>query len=89
MCMLNRVWLFVTPWIVAHQALLLCDFPDENIEMDCQFLLHFFLVPFLESYNIKVREMTSYGTFFPHDSFSYIMKLKIDFIQRKYLGFEV
>ena len=35
---LNRVWLFATPWTIAHQATL-WDFPGKNIWVSCHFLL--------------------------------------------------
>ena len=36
--MLNCVWLFATPWTVAHQVPL--DFPVKNTRVNCCFLLH-------------------------------------------------
>ena len=35
------VWLFVTPWTIAHQGGLLCpwDFPGKNTGVGCHFLL--------------------------------------------------
>ena len=36
---LSPVWLFVTPWTVAHQVPLSMDFPGENTAMGCHFLL--------------------------------------------------
>ena len=35
---LSRVRLFVTPWIVAHQALSPWDFPGMNTRVGCRFL---------------------------------------------------
>ena len=36
---LSRVWLFVTPWTVAHQAPLFMDFPGRNTRVGCHALL--------------------------------------------------
>ena len=38
---LSCVWLFVTPWTVAHQAPLSMGFPAKNTGMGCHFLLQF------------------------------------------------
>ena len=38
-CMLSHVWLFVTPWTVAHQLLCPWDFSGKNIGVGCHFLL--------------------------------------------------
>ena len=37
--MLSLVWFFVTPWTVAHQALLSMDSPGKNTGVGCHFLL--------------------------------------------------
>ena len=37
--MLSLVWLFATPWTVAHQALLSMDSPGKNTGAGCHFLL--------------------------------------------------
>ena len=37
--LLNRVWLFVTPWTITTRLLSLQDFPGKNTGMDCHFLL--------------------------------------------------
>ena len=37
--MLSHVWLFVTPWTVAHQAPLSMGFPSKNTGVGCHFLL--------------------------------------------------
>ena len=36
---LSHVWLFVTPWTVAHHAPCRWDFPGKNTGMGCHFLL--------------------------------------------------
>ena len=36
---ISHVWLFVTPWTVAHQAPLSMGFPAKNTGMGCYFLL--------------------------------------------------
>ena len=36
---LSLVWLFVTPWTVAHHAPCRWDFPGKNTGMGCHFLL--------------------------------------------------
>ena len=36
---LSRVWLFATPWTVAHQAPLSMGFPSKNTGVGCHFLL--------------------------------------------------
>ena len=35
---LSRVWLFATPWTVAHQLLCPWDFPGKNTGVGCYFL---------------------------------------------------
>ena len=37
--LLSRVWLFVIPWTVAHQAPLPTGFPSKNTRVGCHFLL--------------------------------------------------
>ena len=37
--LLNHVWLFVTPWTVAHRAPLSMEFSGKNTGMGCRFLL--------------------------------------------------
>ena len=36
---LRCIWLFATPWTVAHQVLLPWDFPGKNTGVGCHFLL--------------------------------------------------
>ena len=36
----SRVWLFATPWTIAHQAPLSMGSPGKNAGMGCHFLLH-------------------------------------------------
>ena len=36
---LSQVWLFVTPWTVAHQALPSMEFSSKSTGVDCHFLL--------------------------------------------------
>ena len=38
-CMVSRVGVFATPWIIAHQAPLSLGFPSKNTEVGCRFLL--------------------------------------------------
>ena len=38
-CLLNRVWLFVTSWTVACQTPLSISFPGKNTGMGCHFFL--------------------------------------------------
>ena len=38
-CHFSHIWLFVTPWTVAHQAPLSIDFPDKNTGVGCHALL--------------------------------------------------
>ena len=37
--LLSYVWLFATPWTIAHQAPLSMGFPRQNTGVDCHFLL--------------------------------------------------
>ena len=38
-CMLSCIWLFATPWTVAHQAPLSMEFPRQEYWSGCHFLL--------------------------------------------------
>ena len=38
-CVLNHIWLFMTPWTVAHQDPLSVEFSSKNTGVGCHFLL--------------------------------------------------
>ena len=46
--LLSCVWLFATPWTVAHQAPLTLRFPRQNTGVGCHFLLHLSLFKLLK-----------------------------------------